>query len=394
MIALFTPALTCLCSVLLLVFVPSIRDAATPLLPYFPWLVLLSGLFLSWRFNRSRLAYTLLVLACSGAVLHFPDQTRLLHPDLWLPGILPLALLVVMILPEKGFLTPGGLMRPVFLGLLYAAGALAGALAPEWFRSLENVNLLPSSLLGVLLPASHVALIIVFCLLVSTWWCWRRPEPLEAGLLASQVFAIPALHAGFSLPAPAWLGFAGLAPTLAIIEMSLQMAFRDELTGLRGRRALNENLQRLGSRYCVAMLDIDHFKKFNDRHGHDVGDQVLRMVAGKLAKVGGGGRPFRYGGEEFAILFTGRSLEECRNWLEELRQEIEQARFTIRRRYRRPKNKPQAPKPANRHNRQLRVTISIGLAQKQKNMSPETVLKAADKALYRAKKGGRNRVCD
>lgn len=80
-----------------------------------------------------------------------------------------------------------------------------------------------------------------------------------------------------------------------------QMAFRDELTGLPGRRALNERMQRLGRNYVIAMTDVDHFKKFNDTHGHDVGDQVLRLVASRLSKVTGGGRAHRYGGEEFAL---------------------------------------------------------------------------------------------
>ena len=57
------------------------------------------------------------------------------------------------------------------------------------------------------------------------------------------------------------------------------MAFRDELTGLPGRRALNERLQRLPRQYVLAMTDVDHFKKFNDTHGHDVGDEVLKLVA-------------------------------------------------------------------------------------------------------------------
>ena len=64
-----------------------------------------------------------------------------------------------------------------------------------------------------------------------------------------------------------------------VAHEAYQMAFRDELTGLPGRRALNERMQRLGRNYVLAMSDVDHFKRFNDTHGHDVGDQVLRLVA-------------------------------------------------------------------------------------------------------------------
>ncbi|HAG79498.1 MAG TPA: GGDEF domain-containing protein, partial [Pseudomonas sp.] len=70
----------------------------------------------------------------------------------------------------------------------------------------------------------------------------------------------------------------------AIAHEAYLMAFRDELTGLPGRRALNERLQRLGRQYVLAMADVDHFKRFNDTYGHDVGDQVLKMVASRLRK--------------------------------------------------------------------------------------------------------------
>jgi diguanylate cyclase (GGDEF)-like protein len=63
----------------------------------------------------------------------------------------------------------------------------------------------------------------------------------------------------------------------------------------------------LGHRFTIAMLDIDHFKRFNDTYGHEVGDQVLKMVAAKLGQVRKGGRAFRYGGEEFALVFPNRS---------------------------------------------------------------------------------------
>ena len=67
----------------------------------------------------------------------------------------------------------------------------------------------------------------------------------------------------------------------------------------------------LGPRYVLAMADVDHFKSFNDTHGHDTGDQVLKLVAARLAQVKGGGRAFRYGGEEFTVLFPDRTLDEA-----------------------------------------------------------------------------------
>src|SRR4029077_7824091 len=81
-------------------------------------------------------------------------------------------------------------------------------------------------------------------------------------------------------------------------------AFVDALTGLPNRRALDEALARLSGDYALAMVDVDHFKQFNDTHGHDAGDRVLRSVAQQL-RATRGGQAFRYGGEEFCLLFTG-----------------------------------------------------------------------------------------
>lgn len=177
-----------------------------------------------------------------------------------------------------------------------------------------------------------------------------------------------------------------------IIVDAYLMAYRDGLTGLPSRRALRAALMRLGNRYTIAMLDIDHFKNFNDQYGHDVGDQVLKLVASYLKGIKGRGKVFRYGGEEFTILFSGKKKEEVIPYLEELRKKIASRVFIIRNKNR-PKKKPQAK---NRYSymtvtRKERITISIGVsARNNKYRNPDEVLKAADKALYISKFKGRN----
>lgn len=169
------------------------------------------------------------------------------------------------------------------------------------------------------------------------------------------------------------------------------MAYLDELTGLPGRRALSEKFQKISGTYTVAMLDVDHFKQFNDNFGHDAGDAVLRMIAAKMTKIAGGGMPFRYGGEEFSILFTGKSSRETVRHLDALREEIANKPFIIRRARRKGVDHP--PSPAN--NKSVQVTVSIGFADSSGNKgTPWDVLKLSDLALYRAKGKGRNCISE
>jgi diguanylate cyclase (GGDEF)-like protein len=181
---------------------------------------------------------------------------------------------------------------------------------------------------------------------------------------------------------------------VAMLQESHHMAYRDELTGLPGRRALQESLAALGPMYTIAMVDVDHFKKFNDTHGHDVGDQVLKLVAARLAEVEGGGRAFRYGGEEFTLLFPGKTLPEAFPHLEQARAAVENYKMAVRGEGR-PKDKDKGAlmRTDSIPMKTLSVTVSIGVANpSDENPVPMKVIKAADQALYRAKQGGRNRV--
>jgi GGDEF domain-containing protein len=204
-----------------------------------------------------------------------------------------------------------------------------------------------------------------------------------------------ALHFSATKGAPAiFVAAAGLVLVVGVLQETYRLAFRDELTRLPSRRALNERLQSVSRRYAIAMVDVDHFKRFNDTYGHDVGDQVLRMVAARLARVGGGGQAFRYGGEEFTVLFGGRSADDALPHLEALRADIEDYRMAIR-----AADRPRRKRAGKRRRtgtpsaQTVSVTVSIGVAERgERHDHPEAVIKAADKALYRAKRAGRNRV--
>jgi len=154
----------------------------------------------------------------------------------------------------------------------------------------------------------------------------------------------------------------------------------DALTGLGTRRALDarieeecERVARYGGTFCVAMLDADRFKAVNDRHGHAVGDQTLRILA---EIIRGNGRandfPARYGGDEFVVLMPQTKLEDATVAMERLRRQIEQGLF-----------RPNAQS----------VTISCGIAEwSGRDDDAGAVLRRADSALYEAKRAGRNRV--
>jgi diguanylate cyclase (GGDEF)-like protein len=220
---------------------------------------------------------------------------------------------------------------------------------------------------------------------------FMKPEALEG----SFCWILAAVAAGFWWPEDFsyWCGVAAFLLTIALIESSFKMAFNDELTGLPARRAMNELLLKIGRRYTIAMVDVDHFKKVNDRYGHDVGDQVLRMVATCLRRISGGGRAFRYGGEEFVVVFPSKDLERALPHLEELRETIGRAGFVVRGR-KRLKPKSEQIHRASVGKASFQVTVSIGAAARdEKNTTPQQLIKAADQALYKAKKAGRNQVC-
>jgi len=244
-----------------------------------------------------------------------------------------------------------------------------------------------------LIQLSYPVFISAFLLLA--WQYWRNPRPLHAAQLVGLLGVFWMLPKTFILPFTLNIMCSQvmLMIAAAVAHEAYQMAFRDELTGLPGRRALNERMQRLGRNYVLAMSDVDHFKKFNDTHGHDVGDQVLRLVASKLSKISGGGRAYRYGGEEFALVFAGKTLEECMPHLEVIRESIASYNIQLRNQESRPQDDQQGrQRRSGSGASSVSVTVSIGVAERLEQRTPEEVLKSADQALYSAKGAGRNCV--
>ncbi len=215
-----------------------------------------------------------------------------------------------------------------------------------------------------------------------------------AGAAGSLISAFIGISSSSIQPAMMiYFSTAGLILIVTTIEASFSMAYIDELTGLAGRRSLSETMINLGKNYSIAMIDIDHFKKFNDTYGHKTGDQVLKMVAAKLADISGNAKTYRFGGEEFTAIFPGKNAYEAEPYLEEFRMNIESTPFVVRGKGRKGSNSENRGKNSSSNHKTAKVTVSIGVASYSKKIAkPEKVLKAADKVLYKAKHAGRNKV--
>ncbi len=179
----------------------------------------------------------------------------------------------------------------------------------------------------------------------------------------------------------------------AIFQMYWHRIYVDELTDVPNRRALDERLSSLSGEYAIAMMDIDHFKSFNDNYGHDEGDNVLRLV-GSVLNEALGDRVYRYGGEEFCAVFKGVSAEDAFMYANKVRRKIEERPFYIRNL----NSRRESPSSLDRRKtkktaKKVPITISIGLANPDsKNKTSRQVVDLADQALYQAKKKGRNCV--
>lgn len=370
---------------------------------YAPYLALVGGVGLSLAFNRGRVFFVLLLIGSLYLVQRGPLSHGIAEP---VPRVLflcfsvltPVNLFLFCFMRERGIFSHAGRLRLVFL--------LGQAVAVYWVaRFRQDYGALPELiahpfftgkfLSGFLLPHSSLVLFLLADLLVLIRVIKRR-LPIDVALLGSLIaLAIALNRAESAFAPPLFVTASALLLTIGVLQDSHSMAFTDDLTGLPSRRALNEQVMGLGRNYVVAMLDVDHFKRFNDTYGHDVGDQVLKMVGAKLSGVKGGGRPFRYGGEEFTIIFPRRSLKEVTPHLEELRQTVAGYQLWLRGADRPNEAEQGKTRRASEKTggKSVSVTVSIGVAASSETLrTPAEVISAADKALYRAKQRGRNQL--
>src|ERR1700733_15423038 len=328
--SLLTPAIWIL-AVAILLHTGLVTPSAA-LITFAFYAALIAGLLIAWKFHSSRIFCALLVLFLAEQGISYysgghvaasgPGSTARAAVGL----LLPLDFVLLSFSQEKGFtfpsLAPPSLLlfvESVFVAVFCRPDPLANA--PRTLHHALLPQHLPFAIL-IALAAGAVALLIRFLLF---------HKPVESGLLWALAAASLALRFGGAGRIPsAYFATAAFILAVSMVETSYLLAYHDELIALPSRRAFHEALLRLEPPYSIAMVDIDHFKRFNDTYGHDTGDQVLRLVASRLGRVSGGGQAYRCGGEEFAVVFPGKATKDVVDHLEQLRASIEAGSFRLR----------------------------------------------------------------
>lgn len=349
-------------------------------------LVLLSVLY--WVFSN--------LIFKSNTLLNIAQREQLSH---YVTFLLPLNFVIFSFTKERGILSRYGQKQlaivvvqvlVVILLLRFPVNVISGIFNMEYLGILNHRS--------VFIPQLSI-ISFEFSLLVLASIIIHQPSIRQGGFFGGLIFVFLSFL-NFDNP-DAFVLFYALAGAViisSIILNSYTLAYHDELTGLSSRRALKQYLMSLGPNYSLAMVDVDYFKKVNDTHGHDVGDQVLRQLAGYLRNAPGGAKAYRYGGEEFTLVYNNKSAAEAADYANQLRRQIEKDSFNIRNTNERPKRTRKHKSSASKKKKQSRMkklnyTVSIGIAEhSEQHKTPFDTLKVSDKALYSAKQKGRNCV--
>ncbi|WHR53787.1 GGDEF domain-containing protein [Vibrio furnissii] len=363
-----------------------------------PYVLFIAAIAIAHLFKQSRMAMVASAMLICYWVIQYRLQTPLSSGSTLLELSLLAILLPVACLLSYAFKNGGLFSRgfATYLGILamfgvwcfliitqYESGGFA-QLSDGLLYSVDQVSKLPFIL--VLYLAALVGVTSIFVLTKN-----RLMDVViyTSILLAANTF----IFFQIQYVSSTMFSLAGVLLILYLLSASYEMAFNDRLTQLPGRHALELDMRHLGRKFTVAMVDVDHFKSFNDSYGHETGDDVLKLVAARLRMVQGRAKVYRYGGEEFTVLFKGKTAEQAMDYLELLRADIEAYDLVIRNLESRPKNDKDGAKQRSDSKRMsVNITVSIGLCDSTLQRDPNEALKFADQALYAAKKAGRNCV--
>ena len=272
---------------------PQLPPVLLAAIVFLPVLLSIVAFGLSVYFSRSHIFFYVLLIAAVNIILGLELAGPRTAYTL-MSGFVPLLLVSLSLLPDRGLLTLRSLPSHLLIVTVLLFSLLMVRMEPQWLSSMLFTEWLPQRYFDWTGQPQTVVFLSVVAVLVMMITYAVRPSTSNVAGLGILLVLIVQMHSGatdaslnvFSI-------FALLMSLYAILQESWRMAYLDELTELPARRALRERLQKVGGTYTVAMLDVDHFKKFNDTYGHDTGDAVLRMIAAKMRKVTGGGSPYR-----------------------------------------------------------------------------------------------------
>jgi len=365
-------------------------DAVQSLIKVVPYIIALLALFMSIWYQNSNSFYLVCFILVTYIFIVVSQKS--------LPMLTEVVTMVSILLPvnalwlgfskERGILSSYGRKKAlvisvqliwIFVNMMSKSGIPANAGMDERFVGIKipavvvyiiSVGLLLSC---YILKNINMNIIYVAVLITSVLSLYFANRILLVSIFTSAIFVIV---------------------VIALFDVSYSLAFYDTLTGVYSRRALEQELLKLGNKkYAIAMVDLDHFKHINDTYGHDVGDEVLKMVASVLAKNSGPGKVFRYGGEEFVVLFSRTNYNDIMPLLERMRRAIERRPFILRADNRPPEKPDKHKMMSSKGKGKINITVSIGLAQKTDMLKTcFDVIRKADEALYKSKNGGRNCV--
>ena len=364
-----------------------------------PYILFATALALSHSFKQSRIAMVSLAMLVAYAIIQMRLQTpistgtTLLELSL-VAFLLPVSCCLTFLFPDTGIFNKG---MYIFTAIVLSFLMWTWLILTHFYTG--GFNGFADNLLFSFPQVSRLPIVLIlYCVAITGTTgisVLNYNRPIDAVvytciLLTSTTFIF------FHLPfvSSTLFSLAGILVIIYVISASHQMAFNDRLTNIPGRRALEMDMKHLGRKFTIAMLDVDHFKKFNDTYGHDTGDDVLKLVASKMTATGGNAKVYRYGGEEFTILFKGKTVKESKPFLEELRHDIEHYQMVIRDNKQRPKNHKTGAQQRGKGSEpsKVSITVSIGASDSKNTKKPDEALKKADNALYKAKEQGRNRV--
>lgn len=359
---------------------------------YIPLFILLVSAFLSVKIQKTQIFF--LVLFYSFLYLLFLYKAPFNYS--LLTFVLPLTITWITMLKTVNVTSRHMLFQTIGIGIIIAIGyyiAIYIANPQAKFLILFVKNMQAAQWLKFWKLPSLMFFLIPFLFLISMNFSHKA---LDLFFPSSWLSIIPILYVLNTeiviSQSSVLVTFAGISVLIlySIYQYFLSTVYKDELTGVLNRRALDEKMETLQENYSIAMMDVDHFKKFNDTFGHKEGDNVLRFVAQFLAE--GLAVPiYRYGGEEFCAIFENEDPQKTLKNLKELCHKLSQKKFYVRRADR---DEPNAAKKAKLKSKvSVFLTISIGMSTKvEGDAVADDIRKNADIALYKAKDRGRNQV--